>query len=552
MTAAAVQFDLWSASPPRAAMSAHPLRPYQTEAYRRIGGGWAAHRSQLVVLPTGTGKTRLFSEVAKDWPGKVLVIAHRDELISQARAALERNCGELVSTEKAEQRAEGTRIVVASVQSLRGDRLASLTNRHPASLIITDEAHHAVSPGYQAVYAAFGEAKHLGVTATPDRADEAALGQVFDSVAFVYEIQDAIRDGFLCGIRVWQVVVGDIDLSNVGTVAGDLNQGELDAVMQAEQVLHGIAKPLVEVAGDRRTIVFCTSVEAAHRMAEVINRYRPDQARAVDGETARDTRKLILRDHSAGRYQYLCNVGVLTEGYDDPGVACVAMARPTKSRALYAQCAGRGLRILEGKADCLLLDFVGNSGRHRLCSGLDILAGKYDDEVVALAEKKAQQGDILAEEALEEAQREIEAQKAREAARRLRVTARKVEHVVIERDPFALLDVENPDADERYARYRAEATPGQVAALERFKVPDAAKLSKRQAGALLDKLIGNARAGLATYKQVAQLKKRGIDASGVTFEQASKVMDWIASHGWRTPPGDVVASIVQRVPGQEG
>src|SRR5262249_46304475 len=151
----------------------------------------------------------------------------------------------------------------------------------------------------------YGAAKVLGVTATPDRADEAAMGQVFDSVAFVYEIQQAIKDGWLCPIRVKQVLVGAIDLSGVSTVAGDLNAGELDAVMRAEEVLHGIVKPTVELAGDRRTIVFCTSVGAAHRAAEIFNRYKPDSARAVDGTTPTDERRRILRDHDAGRYQYL-------------------------------------------------------------------------------------------------------------------------------------------------------------------------------------------------------------------------------------------------------
>jgi superfamily II DNA or RNA helicase len=559
VSATAAQFDLFSSHDPAAravgGAQLKPLRPYQVEAAAKVSAGWAVNRSQLVVMPTGTGKTRLFSEVARTWRGPVLVIAHRDELITQGRRALEENCGELVSTEKAELRADGTRIVVASVQTLKGDRLAAFARRHPATLVICDEAHHAVSPSYRAIFDAFGTAKVLGVTATPDRADEAALGNVFDDVAFQYEIRDAIRDGFLCPIRIKQVLVGEIDLSGVGTVAGDLNQGELDAVMQAEQVIHGVVKPMVELVGARRTIVFCTSVDSAHRTAEVINRYRPDQARAVDGTTAPDARRRILRDHADGRYQYLCNVGVLTEGYDDPAVSCVAMARPTKSRALYAQCAGRGLRIAAGKEDCLLLDFVGNSGKHRLISGLDILDGIYDDDVVDVARDiVAREGadGILAEDALERAQRERDERMAREAARRNRLTARRVDHVVIDRDPFAILDLDDPAADPRRARYRAEATPGQISFLEKKGIQEPEKLSKAQASAIIGKLIANSDAGLATYKQVRQMKKYGINTKDVTFAQARRVMDAIAANHWRPLAPGALAEAMERQAGEEG
>lgn len=561
MTASAVQFNLWERDrAPR--RGPKPLRPYQAEAVRRIRECLATDNSTLLVLPTGTGKTRTGAEVVKDWPGPVLWIAHRTELIDQARAALEEVCGELVSTEKAESRADGTRVVVASVQTLKGDRLERFAQRHPWTLMAIDEAHHAPNETYRAIRRARADAKVFGLTATPDRSDERAMGQEFDSVASVYEIHDAIRDGYLCPIRVKQVMVGAIDLSGVSTVAGDLNQGELDAVMAAEEALHGMVAPvgkgdsLIELSGSRRTIVFCTSVDMAHRMAEVINRYKPDAARAVDGTTAIDTRRQLLRDFDADRYQYLCNVGVLTEGYDSPGVACVAMARPTKSRALYAQCAGRGLRPLPGKTDCLLIDFVGNSGKHKLVSGLNILDGKFDDEVIAKArdilEAQGMDG-MLAQDALERAQREVDAKKARDAARRIKVTTTKVERVVIERDPFALLDVANPESDVRIARYRSEATEGQVAMLLKKGVPDPEKLSKRQASALIQRIIDRQRDDRASYKQLAQLKRRGVpNADALSFAQARRVLDAIAANGWRPLAPAQLATAVARISGEEG
>lgn len=560
MTASAVQFDFFASAPARVE---RPLRPYQTDAVKRIREELESNRSTLLVLPTGTGKTRTFSEVAKGWDGHVLVIAHRTELITQARGSLEENCGELVSTEKAEQRADGSRIVVGSVQTLVGDRLAAFARRHPATLVICDEAHHAVSPSYKAIFDAFPTAKLLGVTATPDRSDERAMGQVFDSVAYVYDLRDAIRDGYLCPIRIKQVTCGEIDLSHVGTVAGDLNQGELDAVMAAEEVIHKMVAPnpeepgLIDLAGTRSTIVFCTSVDAAHRTAEIINRYKPDSARAVDGMTADDTRRNTLADHKRGRYQFLCNVGVLTEGYDSPGVACVAMMRPTKSRSLYAQCAGRGLRILDGKADCLLIDFVGNSGKHELVKALDLmLEGTWDDEVVAKArdiiEAQGMDG-VLADDALARAQKEIDDKRAREAAKRLKIQATRVKRVVTEIDPFAMLDVENPESATPWAaRYRAEPSEKQIAFLEKKGIAEPAKLSKAQASAIISKLIKNADAGLATYKQVQQLRKRGIETKGVSFNQARRVMDAIASNGWRPLAPAVLAAALARAPGEEG
>ncbi|HET6279432.1 MAG TPA: DEAD/DEAH box helicase, partial [Polyangia bacterium] len=338
------------------------LRPYQVEAVQAIQDALKLTRSTLLVMATGLGKTQVFGAVTAAWPkpGRVLVLAHRDELLDQARRRLQQMTGEYVDLEQAEFRASGARIVVGSVQTLSRPKRLERFPQDAFELVIVDEAHHAIAATYRRVLKWFEHAKVLGVTATPDRQDEQGMHNVFESVAYKREIEDGIKDGFLCPIRVTQIQVDKIELSAVRTTAGDLNQGDLDAVMSTEEVLHGVVDPTMKEAGDRRTIVFTTSVANAHRMAEIFNRYRIGCAQAVDGETATDKRRAILAGHKRGDFQFLVNVGVLTEGYDDPGVACVAMARPTKSRALYAQCAGRGLRIAPGKADCLLLDFVGN------------------------------------------------------------------------------------------------------------------------------------------------------------------------------------------------
>jgi superfamily II DNA or RNA helicase len=555
VTSVAHQLGIFDAAPPRRlGLELLPPRPYQDRAIAAIAEKLAENRSTLMVAPTGSGKTFMFSNYVRlHERGPVLVLAHREELIDQGRRDLERYTGELVAIEKADRRASGCRIVMASVQTLKGDRLASFARDHEPRLVIVDEAHHAVAPSYRAILDAFPNAKVLGVTATPDRADERAMGQVFDSVAFVYEISDAIREGYLCQIRVQRVLVDAIDLRAVKTVAGDLNQGQLDAVMSAEEALHGVVKPTVELAGNRRTIVFTTSVDNAHRMAEIFNRYAPQSARAVDGETESSERARILSDHKSGAYQFLVNVGVLTEGYDDPAVSCVAMARPTKSRALYAQCAGRGLRIFPGKADCLLLDFAGNSGSHSLASGLDILAGKYDDEVVAKAREIADRegGAVLAEDALERAAKEIAEAKEREAAKRARVKGKVAYRTQAVTNPFEVLHVKDPANDAWADRFATPASEAQMAVLGKFGMEMPTGCTKAQASKLIGTAIKRRELGLATFKQVKTLSKYAVNALNISFERASKVIDAIAGNGWKALPPDRLSALTSRTPGEE-
>jgi superfamily II DNA or RNA helicase len=552
MTASLSLFDRPAAPVAPASRPYLALRGYQEEAIARIGDCLRDNASTLLVLPTGTGKTRTAATYVQRSGGRTLWLAHRQELIEQGAAALEDVTGRKVSIEKADRIARGTDIVVASVQTLKGDRLGSFASRFAPELIVTDEAHHAPSSSYRAIYDAFPEAKHLGLTATPDRHDEKAMGLVFDSVAYVYEIRAAIRDGFLCPIRALSVEVEAIDLRAVGTVAGDLNQGELDAVMSAEEALHGVIGATLEHAGDRRTVVFTTSVENAHRLAEIANRYRPGSARAVDGGTDPRMRASVLRDHQAGEYQFLFNVGVLTEGYDDPAISCIVMARPTSSRALYAQCAGRGLRIAPGKTDCLLVDLVGNAGKHSLVTATDILAGKYEDDVLEAARKKVadSEGGMLAEDALEAAAREIEARRQADAARRAKIQGR-VKTRTREVDPFSVLGIDNPGGDEWAQRYSTPASDAQIGALTRMKIPMPPNCTKQQASKLLSAAIGRREHGLCTFGQMKTLGKYAIDAKNVTFERASAVITAIHANGWRPLAPTTLTGLLQRQPGDD-
>lgn len=351
----AAQMDFWSAPKPlplptpepeiSEAKPAHGLRPYQEEAVSNAIRELDDVRSTLIVMPTGSGKTKVMTEIARRrGQDKILVLAHRDELLQQARERFARDCGERVGLDKAEDFAADERIVVGSIQTVSMPARLERFSPQRFDTIMVDEAHHAQATTYRKVLDYFGNAKIVGVTATPDRADEKAMGQIFDSVAFLYEIENAINDGYLCDVRCTRIEIAGLDLSSVKTVAGDLNQGDLDKVMAIEEVLLGVADATIREAGDRRTLLFTTSVANADRLAEIMNRHREGCAMAVNGKTEIDERRGILKAHQVGDFQFLVNVGIATEGYDDPAISCVAIARPTKSRALY--CMDRSTEVL--------------------------------------------------------------------------------------------------------------------------------------------------------------------------------------------------------------
>lgn len=530
------------------------LRPYQQDAVQAIGDHLGRHRSTLAVMPTGTGKTIVFAKVAEAHRGlgRILVLAHREELILQANDKIREWTDLTVELEIADQRAdlagglfaEGPDVVIASK-----DSIAHRLDRYPSDsfgLVIVDEAHHAPAKRYQTLLEHFSSAKVLGVTATPDRLDGMAMGEVFETAAFVYEIRDAIESGYLCPIRQKVVEVEGLDLSRVKTVAGDFNQGQLAEIMEDERNLHELAAPAVELAGDRSTLVFTVSVEQAHLLEAVLNRYAgAGKAVALDGSADRDTRRRTISSFLSGEIQFLVNCGLFTEGFDAPGTACVVMARPTKSRALYTQMIGRGTRIAPGKDDLLVLDFAGNAGQHSLISALDVLEGRVDDETKELARKLAQDGklDILA--ALEAAEEELARRERLEEARRRRQTAR-AKYGTRTVDPFKTLS-----ANRRPGRWGGiPPTLKQVDALRRFGLDvsetellngevgytlGGSEFDKGQASALLDKLVVRATGKLCTYKQARFLLTRGLDPD-VTFETARSIMDAISSNGWRVPP----------------
>lgn len=341
------------------------LRPYQREAIdavlraRRRGV-----RRMLVSLPTGAGKTVIFAELARLAKRQVLVLAHREELLLQAQEKLARVLGDgVVALERASERApRGARVVVASLRSLHAERLTELLAGRDFGLVVYDECHHAAAEDNQRVLRQLGafepdwEGTLLGVTATTERGDGQGLDGVFEEIVYSQTLPDLIDAGYLVPLRGFRIATG-ADLTRLSAAGLDFQEEELAEVVDIEERNALVARSIQELARDRRTIAFCVTVNHARHLAQALNLLGVP-AGLVHGDLARDVRASELAAFRAGRLQVLTNVGVLTEGFDDPGVSCVAMARPTRSAGLYAQCVGRGTRLAPGKRDCLILDFV--------------------------------------------------------------------------------------------------------------------------------------------------------------------------------------------------
>ena len=540
------------------------MRPYQNAAVEGAFKAWEENASTLIVLPTGLGKTVVFSEIVRRMqPVRSIVIAHREELIFQAAEKIERVTGVAGGIEMGENHATGffgepPPYVVSTVQTQcsGGDGGGRMTKFLPEDfgLVVIDEAHHATSATYKRVikyYRQNPNCKILGVTATPDRADEEALGQVFDSVAYEYQILQAIRSGWLVPIQQQMVTVGSMDFSNIKTPAGDLNHGELAEVMEEERNLQAVAQPSVEICGDKRAIVFAATVKQAERLAEIINRYKPDTASWICGKTDKDDRRRILKDFKDGRLQFVVNVGVLTEGFDDSGVEVIVMARPTKSRALYAQMAGRGTRphdtvagLLGGcatdaercamiansvKPSCLIVDFCGNAGRHKLVSSADILGGNISDDVAeAVAAKIRENGGkpVDVSEAIQQEMDLREQRRKEDAARRAELRI-KANFLISNIDPFNEWDL-TPVVERGWDRHRHFTPKQEMVLMQRIGV-DPKKIPYGQGKQLLDEYFRRMQAGYASLKQTRCLRKWGIRAP-MRFDETRRLMDRRLNH----------------------
>ncbi len=348
------------------AVAGPTLRPYQREAIDAVlAGRRSGVRRMVVCLPTGAGKTVIFSHLAKLARRQVLVLAHREELLTQAREKLERamDGAGVVSVEQGAQRAaDEAKVLVCSIRSLHEKRLAKVIEGRDFGLVVYDECHHAAAADNLRVLrqlGAFDDAwtgTLLGFTATTSRGDGKGLDAVFERIVYSRTLPEMIEDGYLSALRGFRISTS-ADLTKLTSSGLDFDEGELAEAVDIEERNALVARSIQELARDRRTIAFCVTVNHAQNLSRSLNAIGVP-AGIVHGAMRSDVRAKALLDFREGRSHVLTNVGVLTEGFDDPGVSCIAMARPTRSEGLYAQCVGRGTRLAPGKKDCLILDFV--------------------------------------------------------------------------------------------------------------------------------------------------------------------------------------------------
>lgn len=520
------------------------LRPYQQQARERIHAEWEnGHTRTLLVLPTGTGKTIVFASVAADQVragDRVLILAHRGELLEQAADKLQRSTGLVSAVEKADATCLNTwfRVVVGSVQTLqRTARLERFSHDYFGTIII-DEAHHAITDGYRRILDYFGSARVLGVTATPDRGDMRNLGEVFDSLAFEYKLTDAIKEGYLCRIMA-QTIPLKLDISSVTMSGGDYAVGDLGTAL--DPYLEQIAAEMAQRCKGRKTVVFLPLIKTSQKFRDLLNSHG-FRAAEVNGQST--DRKEVLADFDAGKYNVLCNSMLLTEGWDCPSVDCVVVLRPTKVRSLYSQMVGRGTRLSPGKSDLLLLDFLWMTDKHELCRPADLVC---ENRAVArqMTENLAQTGcpeDI--EKAAVQASEDVVAQREEALAKQLEEQRRKKARLV---DPLQYeMSIQAEDLAGYVPAFGWEAGPPteqQAAALEKLGIlPDAVE-SAGKASLLLDRLHKRRDEGLTTPKQIRCLEKYGFQHVGRwSFEQAKHMIDRIAASGWRGVPKGVTPS----------
>ena len=358
------------------------LRPYQQQALDAILDNYSKGISkQLVVLPTGAGKTVIFSHLPIIKPDALpmLVLAHRSELLEQARNKIMASNPHLtVEIEQADRKAGQVDVVVASVATL-GRNNTPRIEEYPKDYfksIVIDEAHHAAAPSYRRVVDYFSPDFLLGVTATPQRSDSTRLIDVFQEIVYYKSIQDLIGEGYLSPLVGYRVK-SNIDISNVEIRNGEYAQDQLEeAIDTPERNAHIVASYLA-LASNEKAIVFASGVRHAENLA-VSFRTSEITTELILGTTPREEREKIFQTFSSGSTKVIVNVGVLTEGFDEPSIQAIILAKPTRSTLLYTQIVGRGTRLYEGKPYCKIID-IADTTRGKKPIGLPTLLGLPPD-----------------------------------------------------------------------------------------------------------------------------------------------------------------------------
>lgn len=484
------------------------------------------------------GKTIVFSKVIEDSTNdgsRALILAHRGELLTQAADKIKKVTGLECALEKAESKSYKSKnlITLGSVQTLSKEgRLHQFPSDYFKTIVV-DEGHHCMSDSYQKILNYFDTAKVLGVTATPDRADQKNLGQFFDSKAYEYTMHQAVKEGYLCPVKA-QMIPLELDIRNVGLSNGDYAVGEIGSSL--EPYLNQIALEMLNYCKGRKTVVFLPLVKTSQKFCELLNVHGLN---AVEINGNSKDRERILADFEAGEYDVLCNSMLLTEGWDCPAVDTIVVLRPTKVRSLYQQMVGRGMRLSPGKKELLLLDFLWMTERHDLCrpSALISKNGDIANRIDKMMMNNESGINLL--EAEEQAGKDIVQEREDALARQLADMKKRKRKLV---DPLqyamSIAAEDLADYEPTFAWECGPITDGQRAKLEKLGInPDEIE-NCGKASLLITKLINRIDAGLSTPKQIRVLEKYGFYHVGEwSFEAASKMISRIAANNWFVPHG---------------
>jgi superfamily II DNA or RNA helicase len=486
------------------------LRPYQQEAFDSTMAAFASgHRRVLVCMATGGGKTILFAHLAQSMP-RCLVLAHRHELVEQAHAKLMAATGIVAGVDTGRGRAgTGAATVVSSVQTMRK---RGATYRGRFDLVVCDEAHHAASAEWVETLGWWPEAKVFGVTATPDRADKKCLRKIFDCVAFDKGILELTREGWLCPLKAKRMET-EVDFTTTRT-RGEISEDE--AAEKMHPILEALADETVGEIWDRKTVIFLPRRDVSEKFSRLLAA-KGIAARHVDG--ASQDRTAILKWFAEPGPKAICNAMLLTEGFDQPDVDCIAPFRPVRSRGLYSQIVGRGTRISPGKDHCLILDPFWLTGSLNLCQPADLVATSP-----MMRQAMRQQLDLGMDMLEAEAVAKVDVEQ--------RLARQLIEAKKQEKAPKGLVD---PLAfglaihDSELISWTAEeadgeepATPEQMAELKEAGIwPEKFGMCRELARVLLHRVAMRKSLGLASPKQLAALHRFGVtNAELLTAGQA--------------------------------
>lgn len=466
---------------------------------------------------------------------RVLVLAHRSELLDQASDKLQKTTGLQTALEKAQSTSVGTwnRVVVASVQTLQQEKRLSQFSKDYFNTIVIDEAHHSVTGGYQTIIKYFDKAKILGVTATADRADNRKLGEVFQSVAYEYSLATAIRKGYLSKIMV-QTIPLEIDLKGIEVQAGDYSASSVGTAL--DPYLDQIADKMMEYCKGRKTLVFLPLIATSKKFTQLLIR-RGFRAHEVNGQS--EDREEAKEKFAKGEYDVICNSMLWTEGFDEPSIDCVIMLRPTKVRSLYAQAVGRGTRLFNGKKELLILDFLWLTDRLDLCRPANIIC-RTPDVAKKMTDNINESGELVdLLEAETQAESDVVTEREEALARELEAMRKKKSRLV---DPLQYeMSIQDKDLINYVPQLGWECLPPtekQIKTLSEYGISFDMIETQGKANLLLNKIANRRSAGLSSPKQIRLLERYGFKHVGMwTMDEANKMISRISYSGWRVPQG---------------